>query len=90
MKQRRIALQSTKAVAFVVLACCALPALAQTQAKPRLTLQQKLKLTEDRMAKLAASHDQVMARMKQIEANLDAIEKKLHEFRLKLEAKAGK
>lgn len=52
------------------------------QAKP--TLHEKLRATEARLAKVAAGHGETMKKMHEIEANLDALLKKIRESRGKL------
>lgn len=69
-------------LAIVLSAACI--AVAQS---PKPSLEQKLQQTEARLAKVAASHDDVMKRMRQIEANLDALLKKIRESRQKLGGK---
>jgi hypothetical protein len=71
-----------------------LPALSHAQTgptpqikPPKLTLKQKLKLAEEKMAMMAASHDKTMARMNQIGTSLDQLIKQVHGIRLKLEGK---
>ena len=66
-------------------------ALSQASAWPQKasqqTLNDRLKIVQAKVDKMIAGHDQLMARLHQIEANLDAFQKQLAALRDKLNGK---
>ena len=73
------------AIALMLLTAALAAGSQSPKSKPQtVTLEQRLQLTEEKMAKLAASHDKTMTRMKQIEGHMDKLIEAIRAFREKL------
>ena len=78
--------------ALPVAMACALAAMAPCQKKPtpksviaRPPLAQRLKATEDKLAKMAANHQRTMEQLSKVEAQIDQWTKTIAGFRQRLE-----
>jgi hypothetical protein len=68
----------------VIIAATACGSQSPSKKPQTMTLEQWLEQTEKKMAKVAADHDKTMARMKQIEDQMDKLIQSIKAFREKL------
>jgi TolA-binding protein len=75
-------------IAISLLLLCATFAASQSPKTIQAqTLEQKMQKMEKAMAKMAANHHKTMARLKQVEDQIDGLTSAIHEMRLQLEKK---